>query len=347
MRGEILTIALLLLAGTAQAGPADDAAVTAYETHNEHCAAVAAGETNAATAEQTVVVTSAWQEIVRAYDSTGRAYLLYWQGVLSQCLGHEERGARDLQLFVELEQFDERFSALVKDARKRLRRMKVEMREPGEKEIEAAKARKAAGGEYSIARDAPALKPPKQKTTVPFFMVGFGAGYQRMGDFNYVLGNLDLSLKLKGPLRVTAGVRPGWSLSQSVADTANASTSVNLETKAYLLVDIAAGLELHFAAGPIRPRIAALFHIAPNTDYPEVKVEARADPNVVVDPSVYEQWPDALVGGALNVGIDVPLGTDAIALRIAGEVGNLGPHFSAKVGAGFVVGISAPRAAAR
>lgn len=349
MRWGLLSIALLVVSGAARAGEADMAALSAYEAHDQHCAALTADETSADTATQMTVVTSAWQDVVRAYDNTGHAYLLYWRGALSQCLGQDERGARDLQLFVELEQFDERFSALVKDARKRLRRMKVEMREPGEKEIEAARAKKAEGGEYSIARDAKVLKPPKQKVTVPFFMVGFGAGYQRLGNFNYVLANLDLSLKLKGPLRLTVSGRPAWSMSEALP-VPNAAGEVEWLTRQRLtrmLFGIAAGVELHFATGPVRPRVAAFFQIAPNSGYPDIKIEARDDPNIEVDPSVYEVWPDVLVGAALAVGIDVPLGNDVFALRIQGEIGNLGAHVNAKVGGGFVVGMPGPRELAR
>ena len=207
MRFGVLAIAMLLLTPAAQAGEADQAALLAYQAHDANCAAVAAGETSAANAEQQAVVTSAWQSVITAYDNTGQAYLLYWRGVLSQCLAQEDRAAKDLQLFIELEQFDERFAALVKDARKRLRRMRVEVREPGQAEVDAAKAAKAEGGEYSIARDAQVLKPAKVKQTLPFFTIGAGGGYQRFGDFNYVASELHVSVQLKGPLRLTVAGR--------------------------------------------------------------------------------------------------------------------------------------------
>ncbi len=324
-----LSIAMVLFAASAQAGEADDAALLAYEVHNEICAAASVGATNTANAEQQALVHDAWAKVIAAYESTGRAYLLYWRGVLSQCRDQEDRAAEDLQLFIELEQFDDRFSALVKDARKRLRRMKIEVREPGDKEVEAARAAKAAGGDYSIARDAPALKPAREKSTVPFFTVGFGGGYQRLAVYNYALLSVDLSLKLKGPLRVVVGARPAWSLSWTTETTdADGNTTTTTEdTRTFLLFDVAVGVELAFAAGPVRPRVAALFHIAPN-------------PSLVAGAEV-------LAGGALAGGIDVPLGSPAIALRLGGEIGNLGANVNVKVGGGFVVGMPGPSQRAR
>jgi hypothetical protein len=337
MRALLLSFALLALAPPAQAGEADAAAVTAFEAHEENCADVAAGATNSATAEQQALVTDAWRQVITAYENTGRAYLLYWRGVLSQCLGQEDKAANDMKLFVELERFNDQFSALVKDAQKRLRRMKVEVREPGQAEIDAARAAREAGGAYSIARDAPVLKPARQKSTVPFGQIGLGAGYQRLGPFNYVIAAVDLSVQIKGPLRLIGGVRPGWSVSwttESTVDGAVESATENTETR--LLFAGAIGAELGFAAGPVRPRVAVLFQAAPNLTYP---AEQDADGNRIVDPA----WPEVLAGAVLCGGVDVPMGTDAIALRIAGEVGNLGPQFNAKIGGGFVVGLPGPR----
>ncbi len=341
MSRVLLIIALTLLTTAVQAGEADKAALVAYEAHEENCAAVAAGDTNSALAEQQIVVTSAWQSVVQAYDNTGRAYLLYWRGVLSQCLGQEDRAAKDLQLFVELEQFDDRFSALVKDAHKRLRRMKVEVREPGQAEIEAAKAAKEAGGDYSIARDARQLKPAKRKTTVPFGAIALGGGYQRLGPFNYALVSLELAVQLVGPLRLVGGVRPGWAISESISLTVDDELETTTEpTETRMLLNGAIGLELGFAAGPVRPRVALMAQFAPNLTYSTLEAE---DGTVSDRPD----WPAFLAGAVLAGGVDIPLSTDTVALRIAGEVGNLGPQFNAKIGGGFVIGLPRPRQARR
>ena len=67
-----------------------------------------------------------------------------------------------------------------------------------------------------------------------------------------------------------------------------------------------------------------MFHIAPN-------------PSGVAGPEV-------LLGGAAVVGVDVPLGSPAVAFRAALEVGNLGPNVNARITGGLVVGIEpAPR----
>jgi hypothetical protein len=311
----VLPIALLL-APAAQAGEADDAAILAYTVHDENCAAVASGASNAATGEQLAVVTDAWQTVIAAYDRTGRGYLVYWRGILSQCIGQDERAAADLQLFIELEQFDERFSALVKDARKRLRRMKIEVREPGEQEVVAARQRRADGGEYSIARDAPALKPARSRGQVPALLFAGGGGYARLGEWDYATASLDVSVRIVGPLRAEVGLRPGW------VTTSPTLASTTAETRTFVLLDIAAGLGLEFA-GPVHPRVAALFRVAPN-------------PSGIAGP-------EALVGAAIAGGLDLPLGTPVVALRVQAELGLLGLNFSARVGGAIVVGVSPPR----
>lgn len=313
MRWFLLTALLgFLLPASALADPAADAAALAYGVHTEHCADVAAAATSSRTAEQTAIVTDAWSNLISTYEQTGRTYLLYWRGLLAQCLGQEERAAQDLQLFVALEQYDQRFESLVKDARRRLRRMKITVSEPTQDAQDAARAARDAGGEWSLAKDSNALKAARIHPPVQLLLVGAGGGYQRVGRYDYAVAAVDMSLRLVGPLRLEAGVRPGWSVSW----TNEAGDSE--PTGRFLLLDIVVGPVLEFA-GPVRPRVGGVFHIAPNP----VKIAG----------------PEALVGGAAVVGVDVPLGSTTVAFRANAEIGNLGPNFHARITGGLVVGI--------
>jgi hypothetical protein len=313
--GRLLAFLALLFLGTATFAHADDsadAAALAYDVHTEHCADVAAAATSTKTAEQTALVTDAWSTLIRVYETSGRTYLLYWRGLLAQCLGQEERGAEDLQLFVALEQHDQRFSSLVKDAKRRLRRMKITVSEPTEETRLAAREARDAGGEWSLAKDSAALKAARAYPPVPLLLIAGGGGYQRLGRYDYAVASFDLSLRLKGPLRIEAGVRPGWSLSWTNAD------GTTEPTARFLLFDIVVGPVLEFA-GPVRPRVGGIFHIAPN-------------PAGVGGPEV-------LAGGALVLGVEVPLGSKSVAFRAGGEIGNLGPMFNARLTGSLVVGI--------
>ena len=101
-----LSLSLVLVSSavsTARADDSADAAGLAYSVHTEHCADVAAAATSTKTAQQTAIVTDAWSTLIEVYEATGRSYLLYWRGLLAQCLGQEERAGQDLQLFVALE----------------------------------------------------------------------------------------------------------------------------------------------------------------------------------------------------------------------------------------------------
>ena len=113
-------------------------------------------------------------------------------------------------------------------------------------------------------------------------------------------------------LRIEAGVRPGWAVSWTNEEGANEPTG------RFLLMDIVFGPVLEFV-GPVRPRIGGLFHIAPN-------------PSLVGGPEV-------LIGGSAVLGVDVPLGSPAIAFRAQAELGNLGPMFNVRITGGLVVGI--------
>ncbi|MCP4871420.1 MAG: hypothetical protein GY898_22140 [Proteobacteria bacterium] len=247
----LLIGALLLLPMTASAEEPAIAAADAYDVHQAHCASVAGGSTQAA-AESMAEVTEVWQRVITAYEASGRTYLLYWRGVLGECLGQAERAATDLRLFIDLEQFgSDDMEPLVQDARTRLRRMGVDVDRPSDDELTEARTKADAGGEFSAAAESQALKRARSSAQVPFFLVSGGGGYQRTGAYNYVAIAADLSFGIVGPLRAEVSYRTGASLSYTdeAGDTQDTGT--------YWLNVIGVGPALEFAGSGVGARVGS------------------------------------------------------------------------------------------
>lgn len=68
-------------------------------------------------------VTPALRDVSRAYDASPEVYLLFWRGLLSACVGQEERAIQDLQAFVAGVKGDARYAGQVEDAQRRLQRL--------------------------------------------------------------------------------------------------------------------------------------------------------------------------------------------------------------------------------
>jgi hypothetical protein len=118
--GLLLAFALLPAAALAQT-PAD-LALRAATIHDRWCSDVAAGQsTEAATAM--VEVTPVLRDVSRVFDETNDASLLYWRGMLNQCLSQDERAIDDLEAFIAKVGEDEIYSSQVKEAKRRLRRL--------------------------------------------------------------------------------------------------------------------------------------------------------------------------------------------------------------------------------
>jgi hypothetical protein len=242
-----------------------------------------------------VEVTEVWQDVIASYEQTGATFLLYWRGVLGQCLGQAERAAKDLELFVALEEKEDTFATQVRDARTRLRRMGVEVAEPTEAEKAAAKERDSS--DRSTLKGATRRAAARVGKT-PLFLLAFAGGYQRTSVYNYATFGGDVSLKIVGPLRIEVSARAGVSVSYTDPDGETSAVG------RFMLVGIGVGPTLQFD-GPVRPRVGAWFQIAPN-------------PSGVGGPK-------ALAGFVIHGGVDLPLRGSPIAIRPAIEGGILGP----------------------
>jgi hypothetical protein len=119
--GGSLLCGLILGLGPASAGSATDAAVAAQEVAEEHCAQAWTGKAvESAGALQQVARTL--EVVGAAYEETEQPYLLYWRGVLFQCLGQYERAKDDLETFVESEKGSSTYVDQVQQAKLYLER---------------------------------------------------------------------------------------------------------------------------------------------------------------------------------------------------------------------------------
>lgn len=132
-----IAAALLLLAPPvfAQAVPTDvpsaaDAALAASDAVETHCSDVAAGK-GTAVAAATQEVATALTDVSRALDATADAtYLLYWRGLLYQCIENDERAKEDLTAFVESASADPVYLSQVREAKRRIARIERAERGP-------------------------------------------------------------------------------------------------------------------------------------------------------------------------------------------------------------------------
>ena len=126
MRSSLLTLLLALLlpaAATAKPMTPPEAAAAAYEINQESCVDVYAGKQTDRGAAL-VEVSKVYLEISSVYERSEVSYLLYWMGVLGQCLN--QPSARDSFLeFLAAERDSTVLVDQVRDARRRLRFIKA------------------------------------------------------------------------------------------------------------------------------------------------------------------------------------------------------------------------------
>lgn len=121
-----LVLLLLLVALPASAADRDTGAEAVAQEANrvrdELCSAGADADTTLA-AKSLSEVTRVWAEVSEELDRSRKVYLLYWRGVLGQCLSQEERAIDDLRRFVQSQDGRNLWQSLVDDAKLRLQRL--------------------------------------------------------------------------------------------------------------------------------------------------------------------------------------------------------------------------------
>ena len=165
--------------------------------------------------------------------------------------------------------------------------------------IPAATAAGKAGGSSSPG-------PQSDRNPFPVFQAGVGAGYQRVGAWDYISVAVDLSVRIVGPLRVAAFVRPSFaSAGASEFDGASRTSA---------LVPFGVGAQLRLK-GPVQPTFGVFFQAAIDQDGAEA---ARLAPDIAA--AVTTSFLPGILGAA---GVDIPLGASPLAVRPQLEVGVL------------------------
>jgi hypothetical protein len=227
-----LLLALALIPRPGHAGTAEAAAMEAYAFQQRYCAEVA-GATSTSDATQALSeVTIVLSRLSLTYDETGVPFLLYWRGVLLQCVQQEERAIADMEAFLASPGVEEDFTALVKESRRRIRIM--------------------THGED----DSDAVRP------APTVVIGLGGGYQLTASaeqpFHYGQIGLDVSIKLYKILRLTVFARPGFT------GPLRHESGLLAEPRQYTtLVSFGLGPELRWE-GPVRPSVSLRLQLAPD-----------------------------------------------------------------------------------
>ena len=133
----VLAAALLLIPSVCQAAenqnasstvPAKTApsseqlAIEAAQVQSEHCAN-AASRLDTSGARSISIVSDTWVRVSERYDQSGESYLLYWRGVLAQCMDKEDFALQDLENFISRSEGNALWATLIKDAKRRIRQL--------------------------------------------------------------------------------------------------------------------------------------------------------------------------------------------------------------------------------
>jgi len=129
----LLTLAVLPGVAMAQATDTADLAVQAANTHETHCANMQGKDMEAAV-KGFQEVAGVWGDIDAAMKAsdTPQPYLLYWRGLLAQCLDKTEEATSDLEGFLKAAEFMEavdeerhgQLQAMAADARRRIKQLR-------------------------------------------------------------------------------------------------------------------------------------------------------------------------------------------------------------------------------
>ena len=121
----IVVTASLLLPSIACAGDAapprpEDAAMRAQQVVESHCAGMGTDRV-AVRADALGAIGPAYADVSASYEHYKKDWLLYWRGVLGQCLGELESAQVDLYAFATKLRDEPSLASLVRDAQRRLR----------------------------------------------------------------------------------------------------------------------------------------------------------------------------------------------------------------------------------
>ena len=206
----------------------------AYGFQQEYCADVAGATSTTAAAAALQAVTPVLTHLSGIYDETEASFLLYWRGVLLQCVQNEERAAVDFEAFLEAKDVADLYPSLVSQSKQRLRSIR----------------RKLSGDGLEERREPPTVT------------LGLGGGYQLNAapgfPHHFGYAGLDVSIKLVGPLRLVVFARPAFS-----PPLRHESGQLVDPTQRVVLVSFGVGPALRWE-GRVRPGFDLRLQLAPN-----------------------------------------------------------------------------------
>jgi len=127
-----LSVAPSALAQEQESSADPESEALAQEAHAvllTHCAEAGGADMTRA-AESVAVVSDVWARVSAQVESSRKVYLLYWRGVLAQCLDQEERALQDLQSFVGARKGSDLWAGLISDAERRITRLERQVTGP-------------------------------------------------------------------------------------------------------------------------------------------------------------------------------------------------------------------------
>ena len=137
LMAAVLATAVMLTAAVAQgaedpqaapevpakkAPSSEQLAIEAAQVQGEHCAN-AASRLDTSGARSISIVSDTWVRVSERYDQSGESYLLYWRGVLAQCMDKEDFALQDLENFISRSEGNALWATLIKDATRRTRQL--------------------------------------------------------------------------------------------------------------------------------------------------------------------------------------------------------------------------------
>ncbi len=180
MRIALPIALLLLLAPAVRAGQIPEqqwAAVQAADAHGKFCAE-GVDQTIGSAGSGLAQVAEVWASLDGMPERTGATGLLYWRGLLAECLNRQDHAIRDLSRFLELHQADTTWVEPAHDAIRRLQRMGVAAEAGPSKPPVGRIVGVALGGLQGVGAGAMAA------------LAGVRAGHRQEAETLYLSGNL-------------------------------------------------------------------------------------------------------------------------------------------------------------
>ncbi len=118
----LVAVAAPSVAWAERSPSSESLAAEAVRVHHEHCSDAAQDDVTIA-AKSVAVVSDVWARVSTELESSRKGYLLYWRGVLGQCLDQEVKALADLRAFLDSGVDRSIYAQQLADARRRVKQL--------------------------------------------------------------------------------------------------------------------------------------------------------------------------------------------------------------------------------